>query len=527
MALPSITLRNTKGSALTHTEMDTNLTNLQSANITVTANGTTSNIQLGSGFILSAGANIGLTNTAGNITITNTMPAGGGSGITDLVSDTSPQLGGNLDPNDHTYTAANIYSGHRFTLSGIDGGLELSALSGGMKFTAPETFSTTNVKFYANAINGAASSISGDAPMVEIVNIHTAASAEASMQLHGGAPNSAYGTFGFFKGVNSHYTHPYSINMQPGDGGMYVTFGDFHITPLKTLNFALPNPFVSGKVKFTGLLETNPAFEFDLDTGDLTFDKGNILLAADKGIYADSGLVIGSDDVILGQGDSGVTAEVAITTAGGQGLFFDTNQGVDTGSFSMTAGVNGNINITPNGTGRTVITNATLDNPAITNITSVNKVTITAPATSATLTIANGKTLTASNTITLAGTDSTVMTFPPASSDIGYLNMPQVNLTAFTGTRGFELSDSGKHIYTFDGGETLSIPVNSNIAFPLGTVITVVNHSTVNVTISPGAVSLYLAGNTSAGSRTITSHGVATLIKVATDTWFINGTGVG
>jgi hypothetical protein len=88
------------------------------------------------------------------------------------------------------------------------------------------------------------------------------------------------------------------------------------------------------------------------------------------------------------------------------------------------------------------------------------------------------------------------------------------------------LSDSGKHIYTFDGGETLSIPVNSNIAFPLGTVITVVNQSTVNVAISPGAVSLYLGGNSSAGSRTITSYGVATLLKVADDTWFINGTGV-
>lgn len=39
--------------------------------------------------------------------------------------------------------------------------------------------------------------------------------------------------------------------------------------------------------------------------------------------------------------------------------------------------------------------------------TSINKVAITAPASSATLTIANGKTLTASNTVTLAGADDT------------------------------------------------------------------------------------------------------------------------
>lgn len=50
--------------------------------------------------------------------------------------------------------------------------------------------------------------------------------------------------------------------------------------------------------------------------------------------------------------------------------------------------------------------------------TTVNKVTLTAPATGSTLTIADGKTLTASNTLTLAGTDSTTMTFPSTSATI-------------------------------------------------------------------------------------------------------------
>lgn len=50
--------------------------------------------------------------------------------------------------------------------------------------------------------------------------------------------------------------------------------------------------------------------------------------------------------------------------------------------------------------------------------TSVNKVSITAPATSAVLTIANGKTLTVGATLSLAGTDSTVMTFPSASGAV-------------------------------------------------------------------------------------------------------------
>jgi hypothetical protein len=55
---------------------------------------------------------------------------------------------------------------------------------------------------------------------------------------------------------------------------------------------------------------------------------------------------------------------------------------------------------------------------SVATATTVNKVTLTAPATAATLTIAEGKTLTASNTLTLAGTDATTMTFPATSATI-------------------------------------------------------------------------------------------------------------
>lgn len=54
----------------------------------------------------------------------------------------------------------------------------------------------------------------------------------------------------------------------------------------------------------------------------------------------------------------------------------------------------------------------------VASATSVNKVAITAPATGATLTLADGKTLTVSNSITLAGTDSAVMTMPGATDTL-------------------------------------------------------------------------------------------------------------
>ena len=106
---------------------------------------------------------------------------------------------------------------------------------------------------------------------------------------------------------------------------------------------------------------------------------------------------------------------------------------------------------------------------------------------------------------------------------IGYRDMPQItaaNLTLIAG-------DAGKHYYaTNTSPTTLTIPLNSSVAFALGTVITVVNQGTGNITIARGTCTLYLAGNSTIASRTITSYGVGTLLKVATDTWFINGNGV-
>lgn len=80
-------------------------------------------------------------------------------------------------------------------------------------------------------------------------------------------------------------------------------------------------------------------------------------------------------------------------------------------------------------------TSPTLTTPTLgaATATSINKVAITAPATSATLTIANGKTLTANNSIGLSGTDGTTMTFPSTSATIARTDAAQT----FTGTQTF------------------------------------------------------------------------------------------
>jgi hypothetical protein len=107
---------------------------------------------------------------------------------------------------------------------------------------------------------------------------------------------------------------------------------------------------------------------------------------------------------------------------------------------------------------------------------------------------------------------------------IGYRDVPQITVANLT----LIASDAGKHYYGANTNPTtITIPLNSSVEFGNGTAISIVNQGTGNITVANAAgVLLYLAGNSTAGSRTLTSYGMATLIKVQVNTWFINGSGV-
>lgn len=115
------------------------------------------------------------------------------------------------------------------------------------------------------------------------------------------------------------------------------------------------------------------------------------------------------------------------------------------------------------GSGSVVMaTSPTLVTPTlgVASATSVNKVAITAPATSATLTIADGKTLTASNTLTFTGTDSSSVAFG-AGGTVAYTGtaLSQFASTTSSQLAGVISDETGSGALVFANTPTLVSPL--------------------------------------------------------------------
>jgi hypothetical protein len=136
---------------------------------------------------------------------------------------------------------------------------------------------------------------------------------------------------------------------------------------------------------------------------------------------------------------------------------------------------------------------------------------------------AAGKSLTLNNTVTLNAVDNQTYTLPPATSSLGYLNVPGNDQP-----NGYVtvLTDSGKFIGYLAGNSTVTISANASVPYEIGTVITFANITGANCFIACGDT-MYLAGNvTATGTRTIANTGLATAIKVAPTAWLISGSGL-
>lgn len=105
--------------------------------------------------------------------------------------------------------------------------------------------------------------------------------------------------------------------------------------------------------------------------------------------------------------------------------------------------------------------------------------------------------------------------------------LSSVDVLTVNALKTLALTDAGVLQY-MTASATLTVPSNSAVAFPVGTVIPVLNNSGSSLSIGRTVgVNLYIAGGDgSSGVKTLANHGMVNLLKVATDTWFIVGTGI-
>jgi hypothetical protein len=218
---------------------------------------------------------------------------------------------------------------------------------------------------------------------------------------------------------------------------------------------------------------------------------------------------------------TGVTGTLPIAN-GGTGTTSTTFTNLTTNVTGTLPVANGGTGVTSS-TGTTAVvlsTSPTLVTPVlgVATATSVNKVALTAPATSATLTIADGKTLTASNSLTLAGTDATTMTFPSSSATVAGLGIAQsftgkqtftgataslasafinatetstISATAATGTINYDVTTQSVLYYTTSASANWTVNIRGNGTTSLNTLMSTNDSLTVVFLVTQGATAYY------------------------------------
>ena len=180
-------------------------------------------------------------------------------------------------------------------------------------------------------------------------------------------------------------------------------------------------------------------------------------------------------------------------------------------------------------TGTQTLTNKTLTSPTMTTptlgvatATSVNKVAITAPATSATLTIADGKTLTASNTLTFTGTDASSVAFGAGGTVLysgGALGTP--SSATLTNATGLPVSGITASTSTAIGVGSIELGHATD---------TTIARSSAGVISVEGVVVPTISSTNTLTNKTLTSPIInsATLVTPVVDRidWAASGTGV-
>jgi len=134
-----------------------------------------------------------------------------------------------------------------------------------------------------------------------------------------------------------------------------------------------------------------------------------------------------------------------------------------------------------------------------------------------------------STPVSIANGGTGQITAPLALAALGglgtaYQRLPQ---TAKSAAFNFTAAMDGGHVRYTGAAAAATIDPNATTAIPQDAVILIVNDGSGAMTITRGAgVAMLLGGTGADANRSLAIGGMATLLKVAADRWFISGVGL-
>ena len=287
--------------------------------------------------------------------------------------------------------------------------------------------------------------------------------------------------------------------------------GTFTLTNAKT--FAVQNSITIAGTDSTTI--TLPASTGTVALNNQTFFIGTTSITINRATAAQSLTGITSIDGYSAGIAGGAIGHIPYQSAANTTLFVTGN--ITTTPQFVTSTGTGTVAQAPTltsstGTGSVVLaTSPTLTTPTLgaATATSINKMAITAPASSSTLAVADGKTFSVSNTITLAGTDSTTITLPsttgtvPLNNQTFYIGTTSVAINrttanlALTGISSVAFPGSTSGTATVQatataGTPTLSLPITTGTLIGTGDSATVTNTMLANSSFYIGTTSIVL-----------------------------------
>lgn len=248
--------------------------------------------------------------------------------------------------------------------------------------------------------------------------------------------------------------------------------------------------------------------------GGLTFSTGTLSANVTSVSGRTGAVTLTSSDVSLGNvtNDAQTKAAIVPNTTPTSGQILVGNAG---GTAYAPVSSSGDVTVASTGA-------FTIGASKVTNAMLAGSIDLTTKVTGA-LPVANGGTGATSATTAATnlglGTTSNV-TFNTVSDASGSVRaIPQ---NAQTSAYTLVIGDVGKHISITTGGVTVPASV-----FAAGDVVSVYNNSTASQTLTQGtSTTIYLAGTSTTGNRTLAQRGVCTVLCVASNTFVVSGGGL-